>query len=92
MTITFPFPDEPARLAIWRRHLPAELPVADDLDLARMARRFKVSGGVIRKIVWNAACLAADDGGRVRPEHLLRATRREYERMGKPFVAAEVDR
>jgi hypothetical protein len=89
VTVTFPFPDEPARLAIWRRHLPPELPVADDLDLARMARQFKVSGGVIRKIVWNAAFLAADNGGRLGAEHLMLATRREYERMGKPFRAAE---
>jgi hypothetical protein len=88
VAVTFPFPDEAARMAIWRRHLPAELPVAADLDLARMARRFKVPGGVIRKIVWNAAFLAADDGGRVGNEHLLLATRREYERMGKPFLEA----
>ncbi|MFI9561183.1 ATP-binding protein [Nonomuraea endophytica] len=90
--ITFPFPDEVARLAIWRRHLPAELPLSGDLDLARMARRFKISGGTIRKIVWNAAFLAADDGGRMDADHLLLATRREYERMGKPFVALEVTR
>jgi SpoVK/Ycf46/Vps4 family AAA+-type ATPase len=88
VAVTFPLPDEAARMAIWRRHLPAELPVAADLDLARMARRFKVPGGVIRKIVWNAAFLAADDGGRVGNEHLLLATRREYERMGKPFLEA----
>ncbi len=87
VTVTFPFPDEAARLAIWRRHLPAELPVADDLDLPRMARQFKVSGGVIRKILWNAAFLAADDDGRLGTGHLLLATRREYERMGKPFLA-----
>jgi hypothetical protein len=92
VAVTFPFPDEAARLAIWRRHLPAELPVAADLDLARMSRRFKVSGGVIRKIVWNAAFLAADDDGRVGNEHLLLATRREYESMGKPFLAVETVR
>ena len=71
ISVTFPFPDESARLAIWRRHLPPGLPVDDDLDLTRMARQFKVSGGVIRKIVWNAAFLAADDGGRVGTAHLL---------------------
>jgi hypothetical protein len=92
VAVTFPFPDEAARLAIWRGHLPAELPVTDDLDLARMARQFKVSGGVIRKILWNAAFLAADDGGRLGTEHLLLATRREYERMGKPFLAKEMAR
>ena len=83
--VQFPFPDEQARRAIWDRHLPARLPVDDDLDLAQLARHVKVSGGVIDKIVWNAAFLAASDGGRLRQEHVLRATRREYDRMGKPF-------
>ncbi|MGW0591321.1 AAA family ATPase [Streptosporangium sp. NPDC002607] len=92
VSISFPFPDEAARLAIWRRHLPGELPVTADLDLTRMARQFKVPGGVIRKIVWNAAFLAADDGGRMDAGHLLLATRREYERMGKPFPASGVAR
>jgi hypothetical protein len=90
ISVAFPFPDESARLAIWRGHLPPGLPVGDDLDLTRIARRFKISGGVIRKVVWNAAFLAAGDGGCLTMAHLLLATRREYERMGKPFVAAEV--
>jgi hypothetical protein len=93
VSVTFPFPDEAARLAIWRRHLPPELPVTGDLDLALMARRFKVSGGVISKIVWNAAFLAAaGTEARLGTEHLLLATRREYERMGKPFRVEEVAR
>jgi hypothetical protein len=50
-----------------------------------MAHEFKIAGGNIKKIVLNAAFLAADDGGAVGMKHLLKATRREYERMGKLY-------
>jgi len=84
-TVEFPFPNEPMRLAIWRNHFPNQTPVERDLDLAYMAREFKIAGGNIRKIVLNAAFLAADDGGTLGMMHLLRATRREYAQMGKLY-------
>jgi hypothetical protein len=88
-TVEFPFPDERLRLAIWRNHFPKEAPVATELDLEYFAREFKISGASIRKIVLNAAFLAADEGQQIGPSHLLRATRREYERMGKPYLVGE---
>jgi hypothetical protein len=84
-TVDFPFPNEPLRLAIWRNHFPPETPLERDLDFPYMAHAFKIAGGNIRKIVLNAAFLAADDGGAVGMKHLLKATRREYERMGKHY-------
>ena len=84
-TVDFPFPNEPLRLAIWRNHFPPETPLERDLDFKYMAHEFKIAGGNIRKIVLNAAFLAADDGGVVGMKHLLKATRREYERMGKLY-------
>jgi SpoVK/Ycf46/Vps4 family AAA+-type ATPase len=84
-TVEFPFPTEPLRLAIWRNHFPPETPIERDLDFPYMAHEFKIAGGHIRKIVLNAAFLAADDGGVVGMKHLLKATRREYERMGKLY-------
>jgi hypothetical protein len=89
-TVDFPFPDERLRLAIWRSHFPEEAPVATDLDLQYFARQFKITGGSIRKIVLNAAFLAAEEGEPIDPSHLLRATRREYERMGKPYLVGEL--
>jgi SpoVK/Ycf46/Vps4 family AAA+-type ATPase len=89
-TVEFPFPDERLRLSIWRNHFPKEAPVAADLDLDYFARAFKISGASIRKIVLNAAFLAADEGEPITAGHLLRATRREYERMGKPYLGGQV--
>ncbi|MDY7088328.1 MAG: ATP-binding protein [Actinomycetota bacterium] len=80
VTVEFPFPDEAARLRIWQAHLPPTLPVHPDLDPAVLARDYKVTGGVISKIVWNAACLAADAGAPLGMAHVRHAARRDYQR------------
>ena len=81
--VEFPFPDESARLGIWRRHLPEEMPVSSDIDFAWLSRELKVAGGNIRNIVLNAAFMAADGGHELRMSDLRRAAQREYARLGK---------
>ena len=90
LTVEFPFPDEHARLAIWRSHLPLQTPVSDCVDLEFMARHFEISGGSIRNVVLNAAFLAADAERSLDMDHLLHSIRREYEKMGKPYRQSEV--
>jgi SpoVK/Ycf46/Vps4 family AAA+-type ATPase len=82
-TLEFPFPDIKHRRRIWEKIWPAETPCSHDLDLDFMARRFEVTGGHIRNIALAAAFLAADDDGVVDMRHLIRATQREYQKMGK---------
>ena len=89
VAVEFPFPDEASRRRIWEQIWPAETPRSPELDLAAMARRFELAGGNIRNIALAAAFLAADDGQNVTVNHLSRATRREYQKMGK--VVAEHD-
>jgi SpoVK/Ycf46/Vps4 family AAA+-type ATPase len=89
--IHFPFPDKADRQRIWSKIWPAETPLAADLDLGFLAHRFKLSGGNIKNIVLAAAFIAANDGGRVTTAHLLQATRREYQKMGKPLNAVELE-
>jgi SpoVK/Ycf46/Vps4 family AAA+-type ATPase len=81
--LEFPMPEEPERLAIWRRALPSEAPLADDVDLAFLARKFKLAGGHIRNIALAAAFFAAADGGSIAMRHLVRGTRREHQKLGK---------
>jgi hypothetical protein len=64
-------------------------PRSADLDLDFMARRFEIAGGNIRNIALAAAFLAADEGGEVKMSHLVRATRREYQKMGKVLMNGE---
>ena len=87
--VDFPLPDREERLEIWNRIWPEELPRAADLDMEFLADRLHISGGYIRNIALSAAFLAAEEArpGQEEPEvtmeHLLRATRREYQKMGQ---------
>jgi SpoVK/Ycf46/Vps4 family AAA+-type ATPase len=88
-TVEFPFPNEEDRLRIWENVWPETAPRDPGLDLAFLARRFQVTGGNIRNIALSAAFLAADDDSVVSMRHLVRATQREYQKMGK--LVAESD-
>ena len=83
MRITFPFPDEETREKLWRAHLPEEMPTAGTLDLAALARRFKLSGGYIRNAALRAAFLAAEEHAPLTQDHLERAIRAEFREIGQ---------
>lgn len=87
--IDFPMPEEPYRLRIWQSTIPPQLPLAPDIDLPFLARQFKISGGNIRNIVLAAAFLAAQEGGPMGMRHLIRATRREFQKLGRMVTEAE---
>ncbi|MFO8101362.1 MAG: ATP-binding protein [Dehalococcoidia bacterium] len=82
-SVEFPQPETPDRLLIWQRIFPLEAPLADDVNLDFMARQFKITGGNIKNIALAGAFLAASDGRRIGMEHLIRATKREYQKVGK---------
>jgi MoxR-like ATPase len=87
--VEFPFPAEADRRRIWDGLWPADLPRSAELDLDFMARRFEIPGGNIKNIALAASFLAAADGGAVTMAHLIRATQREYQKMGKVVLAGE---
>lgn len=88
-TVEFPFPNEKNRRRIWEKIWPSATPRTPDLDLDFMARRFELAGGNIRNIALASAFLAADDGEVVDMRHLIRATQREYQKMGKVMIDGE---
>jgi hypothetical protein len=81
--LTFPFPDDEARERLWRVHLPEQMPLAGKLDLADLARRYKMSGGYIRNAALRAAFLAAEEQAPLSQDHLERAVRAEFREGGK---------
>lgn len=87
--VHFPFPDETSRLRIWQGIWPAATPLADDVDLAVLAQRYKLGGGNIRNIALAAAYLAQPQPIAMR--HLLHAIRREYQKLGKVLDDADFD-
>jgi SpoVK/Ycf46/Vps4 family AAA+-type ATPase len=88
-TVEFPFPTEQDRRRIWERVWPEDAPRNQDLDLEFMGRRFEMAGGNIRNIALAAAFLAAADGGTITMVHLIHATKREYQKMGKVVMEGE---
>ncbi|MGH2841564.1 MAG: ATP-binding protein, partial [Solirubrobacteraceae bacterium] len=89
--VDFPFPEPDDRERIWRRLLPAQAPLADDVDAALLAGRFKLAGGSIRNCSLAAAFLAADEGAPIEMRHLLRAVAVEYAKLGRLTLDADFD-
>jgi SpoVK/Ycf46/Vps4 family AAA+-type ATPase len=87
--IEFPIPDEKYREKIWKNVFPEEMPVDNDIDFVFLSR-FKITGGNIKNIALSAAFLAADDCGLVMMKHIIRAARREFQKMGKLSVRDEL--
>ncbi len=87
--VDFPMPEAEHRLRLFELNLPSTLPREHDLDLGFLARQFRISGGNIRNICVTAAYLAAADGRRVGMADLVRATEREYRKLGRLTVEAE---
>ena len=91
-TIHFPFPDEACRQQIWARVWPSEVPRATSVDATWLARQFTLSGGNIRNVALAAAFMAAGDGQCVTQAHVLRAVRREFQKMGRSLSDIELGR
>lgn len=95
--IDFPAPGARARERMWRQMVPRAVDVAG-LDFRFLADRFPLAGGHIRSIVLYA-CLqcAADDreGGRderrLTMDAVLRAVKREYDKLGRPVSLQAFD-
>ena len=82
-TVEFPYPDVEDRQRIWAIAFPVEAPLEADIDVGLLAERYRLTGGNIRNIALTAAFLAARDGGVIGMEHVLWATRREFQKMGR---------
>lgn len=88
--VEFPFPDEEQRARIWQLLFPDEAEREAGIDFDLLARQFRITGGSIKNIVLGAAFLAASDRSPIDTGHLLRATRREYDKLGKVLTEAEL--
>ncbi len=78
-----PMPDEEQRALMWRTMIPARAAQAANINVAKLAASFEMSGGYIKNAVVRAAFLAAGEGAVIGTAHLERAARLEYEAMGK---------
>jgi len=81
--IEFPLPGPAQRARIWRGMFPADAPVAADVDHDFLSRQFDLAGGNIRNVVVAAAFNAAAEQSAITMRHLIAATARELEKMGR---------
>ena len=81
--ISFPFPDQEARVRLWRSMLPPGVPVAPELDLQHLAEDFEMSGGLIKNAVLRAAFMAAERRRPVDAELLAESADLEFAEMGR---------
>jgi hypothetical protein len=86
--IDFDEPSTVEREALWRCHLPAEAPLAADVDLRELAALYPIVGGLIRNASVAAAFLAAAADTAIGRHHLVGAIRREYDKSAKAFPGA----
>lgn len=89
--VEFPFPEKEERVQIFRKIFPVETPLAEGIDYEFLSGRLKLAGGNIKNIAINAAFQAARDGRSVGMRELLTAARREYRKIGKPFLKSEFE-
>ena len=87
--IEFPLPDEPHRHKLWQGMFPPEVPLADDVDFAFLAKQFELAGGDIRNVALDAAFLAAQDGRCITMKELVQALARQLAKQGKMPSLAE---
>lgn len=77
--IHFPMPRRGERHQIWHKGLPAGVPLEPGADLAQLAERYELSGGLIMNAIRHACLRAIDDGcNQLRLADLVEGIRREY--------------
>jgi hypothetical protein len=74
---------------VWQVIFPQEAPIHGDVDFPALARCVRLASGNIRSIARASAFYAAADGGVISMEHLLKASRREYQKLGRTWTESE---
>lgn len=80
--IHFAMPDENIRREIWESSFAKEVPT-DVIDYEYLSINFDLSGGNIKNIVLMASFYAAAEQCPVGMQHIVRALKYEYQKMGK---------
>lgn len=81
--VDFPLPDEALRERIWQQVFPAAAPRSERIDFGFLSRKFQLTGANIKNVAVNAAFLAASNGGVIDMPHIIKAIKREFQKMGK---------
>lgn len=89
--IPFPFPDAETRKCLWKKMLPAQMPVEEELRLCWFAEHFELAGSEIREVLMQAAVLAAGRGTGMRNSYIARALQLCLAKYGRVVTEEELD-
>jgi hypothetical protein len=82
--VHFPMPKPAERLRIWREAFPARAQLGDEVDLARIADTYELSGGTIMNVVRYASLMAISRGGEtIAVDDVVEGVRRELLKEGR---------
>jgi SpoVK/Ycf46/Vps4 family AAA+-type ATPase len=87
--INFPFPKPQYRCDIWRKLVPEECPLAEEVDFDVLGESFELSGGYIKNAVVRAAYRAYGQERAISYEDLLFAAEQECKAAGRIFRRPE---
>jgi len=88
--VEFPFPDTRERRLIWKGIFPENALLAKDIDYEFLSERLKIAGGNIKNIALTSAFYAAKQTQEVQMKHIMLAAKREYQKIGNPFLKADL--
>ena len=81
--IHFVFPAEEVRLQLWKRILPPQARLEEELDLEFFAGSFELAGSNIKEVLTNAAYLAASEHRGMANRDIVEAVRLNFAKYGK---------
>ncbi|MDH3264889.1 MAG: ATP-binding protein [Paracoccaceae bacterium] len=90
MVVEFPGPDPAERAELWRRLLPAEAPLAGDIDAGRLGAELPLAGGGIHNAAIAAAILAAAEAKPLSEAHIARAAWHELSKEARTVRPSEI--
>ncbi|THH39401.1 ATP-binding protein [Neolewinella litorea] len=86
--VSFAPPSPTERLQLWRKMLPAHLPLAPEVDLDTLAHRYELTGANIANAIRHSVYESVHAGaGQLREAVLREAIRREYQKEDRLFPA-----
>jgi hypothetical protein len=82
--IHFPMPDSEDRHRLWNQSFSKRSELASEVDLGKISKDYKISGGSIMNVVRFASLMTINRGDNIiRNEDLMIGLRREYQKEGK---------
>ncbi|MGL4790291.1 MAG: ATP-binding protein, partial [Anaerotignaceae bacterium] len=81
--VHFPFPDQEARMYLWKTIFPPSAPLKKDIDFRFLSEKFELSGGSIKNIALKSAFLAAAQNKAISMTHIIPSVVDEMSKQGK---------